>query len=234
MDRRRDGSTRPEGVERERENDKEEAKEEYEEAHTEEGSEVHGITSHLAGSAGDILRPLSEVAAQRAILFPSSGSLALLATQHADRGQNQSFSINNGDNSLVHAQSDSNVGATVDALREFTAAVWQSSSESSSSSSSSRLYREQQQQHQQHQQQEQQEQHPQQHQQFAPSPFACVFPEGTSTSPLFLQRCDESETPPESDPEPSTVLKYSESMQLFRRSPEDGGKIWKRRVLEYR
>jgi hypothetical protein len=205
--------------------------------------------STASSPACEILRPLSLVAAQRSISLPTSGSLAWLAThqaEHADRGQ--SHRHDGGRDNAPLLQSDSNVDATTDlrlnfgfaggsaggsagaaeALREFTAAAWQTAlipAHSPSSSSSSRASsvegssglsdQPKDQPAQEHQELEQQHEL---------SPFASIFPDGTSTSPLFVQRCDESETQPS---------KYSESIQLFRR-PDDGGRIWKRRVFEYR
>lgn len=71
------------------------------------------------------------------------------------------------------------------------------------------------------------------------SPFSSIFPEGTNTiTPLFVQRFDDDDDNNSNNDtagaDPRTVLKYSESIQLFRRRPEDGGKTWKRRVFEYR
>lgn len=68
------------------------------------------------------------------------------------------------------------------------------------------------------------------------SPFASIFPEGTNTiTPLFLQRFDDDNNSNDAaHADQQTILKYSESIQLFRRRPEDGGKTWKRRVFEYR
>lgn len=72
------------------------------------------------------------------------------------------------------------------------------------------------------------------------SPFASIFPDGTNTiTPLFIQRFDDVNNNNDSnndaaDTDHRTILKYSESIQLFRRRPEDGGKTWKRRVFEYR
>jgi hypothetical protein len=66
------------------------------------------------------------------------------------------------------------------------------------------------------------------------SPFASIFPDGTNTiTPLFIQRYDDDNNVT-ADADQRTILKYSESIQLFRRSAEDGGKTWKRRVFEYR
>lgn len=66
------------------------------------------------------------------------------------------------------------------------------------------------------------------------SPFASIFPDGTNTiTPLFIQRYDDDNNVT-ADADQRTILKYSESIQLFRRRAEDGGKTWKRRVFEYR
>jgi hypothetical protein len=63
------------------------------------------------------------------------------------------------------------------------------------------------------------------------STYASIFSEGTDTiSPLVLRRYDEHDDNTNDD----AVRKYSESLQLFRRSEEDQGKTWKRRVVEYR
>jgi hypothetical protein len=70
------------------------------------------------------------------------------------------------------------------------------------------------------------------------SPFASIFPDGTNTiTPMFIQRYDDdsiNDSNDTADAVQRTILKYSESIQLFRRRPEDGGKTWKRRVFEYR
>lgn len=68
------------------------------------------------------------------------------------------------------------------------------------------------------------------------SPFASIFPDGTNTiTPLFIQRYDDDNNNNDTaDADQLTILKYSESIQLFRRRPADGGKTWKRRVFEYR
>lgn len=67
------------------------------------------------------------------------------------------------------------------------------------------------------------------------SPFASIFPDGTNTiTPLFVQRYDDDSNDTTADADHRAILKYSESIQLFRRRPEDGGKTWKRRVFEYR
>lgn len=68
------------------------------------------------------------------------------------------------------------------------------------------------------------------------SPFASIFPDGTNTiTPMFIQRYDDNDNNNDTtDAVQRTILKYSESIQLFRRRPEDGGKMWKRRVFEYR
>ncbi|KUL88743.1 hypothetical protein ZTR_05143 [Talaromyces verruculosus] len=70
------------------------------------------------------------------------------------------------------------------------------------------------------------------------SPFASIFPDGTNTiTPMFIQRYDDdniNDSNDTADADQRTILKYSESIQLFRRTPEDGGKTWKRRVFEYR
>lgn len=253
------------------------------EAETEREGQRLLLAPSEPASACDILRPLSEVAAQRSILLPTSGSLAWLAThqaEHADRGQNRDED-SGGDGSsmsrrisihgpLLQSHSPGDATATTDlsdsegskdgpggaavggsstggALRDFTATVWPSSSSristprparshsasayswspgSPPSSSSSALSSPPINDNNDNQQQDQ-EQPP-----IPPSPFASIFPNGTSTYPLFIQRCGESESDPEMDP--NTILKYSESIQLFRRRPEDGGKLWKRRVLEYR
>ncbi|KAE8554377.1 hypothetical protein TMatcc_006098 [Talaromyces marneffei ATCC 18224] len=74
--------------------------------------------------------------------------------------------------------------------------------------------------------------------QITPSPFASIFPDGTDTiTPVFIQRYDDDKNDCHENTEDAdhrTVLKYSESLQLFRRRPEDGGETWKRRVSEYR
>lgn len=70
------------------------------------------------------------------------------------------------------------------------------------------------------------------------SPFVSIYPDGTNPiTPLFIQKFDDEETDiddTEANDPHRTILQYSESIQLFRRRPEDGGSTWKRRVFEYR
>lgn len=254
-------------------------------------------TISLPASASDILRPLSEVAAQRAFPLPTSGSLAWLARHHldhADGGQiddyesirtttnpaaanttsSSSGSSGISGSSSMHErllQSDSIMNATAtndlssfeehgtsssntDALQRFMAAVWESSrteatadltattasilatstseplrhtsvySSSSPLSSPSSSFVE-------GSSGLEEPPIPLEDPQLFASPYASLFPEGTHTYPLAFQRYDDQ---PETSPDTEEILKYSESIQFFRRRPEDGGQMWKRRVFEYR
>ncbi|QKX62273.1 uncharacterized protein TRUGW13939_09432 [Talaromyces rugulosus] len=175
-----------------------------------------------ATSAYDLLHPLSSGSSP----VPNSGSLASLARQQLQQ-QIVATPPRISATREESLQSDSGTGATGESFDQenispptasASARLQQEPNQSTptSTSSSPKMSA---------------DEYNQPPQHIPPSPYASIFSEGTDTiSPLVLRRCDEHDDNTNDDP----VRKYSESLQLFRRSEEDQGKTWKRRVVEYR